>query len=48
MQSELRKLAADLRKQAAEEKQRKLVKCAQVLRGAVGLGILKKKLGRVS
>ena len=48
MQAELRKLAAALRKQAAEEKQRKFVKCAQVVRGYVGLGILKRKLGRTS
>jgi len=48
MQTELRKLAAALRKHAAEEQERKFIKCAQVVRGFVGLGILKKKLGRAS
>ena len=46
LSDELRKLASDLRKSAAEDKQRKLVKTAQVVRGATGLGILAKKLGR--
>jgi hypothetical protein len=48
MQNELRKLAAELRKCAADEKQQKFVKCAQVIRSYVGLGILKKKLGKAS
>jgi hypothetical protein len=43
---DLRKLAADLRKEAAEDKTRKLVKTAQIIRGATGLGLLAKKLGR--
>lgn len=46
MQSELRKLAALLRQKTAEDKQRKLVKCAQIVRGHVGLAILRKKLGK--
>lgn len=46
MQDELRKLAAQLRQKDAEEKQRKFVKCAQIVRGQVGLAILAKKLGR--
>lgn len=46
--NDLRKLAADLRKEAAEDDQRKLVKTAQVIRGATGLGLLAKKLGRTS
>lgn len=48
MQDELRKLAALLRKEAAEAKKRKFIKCAQVVRGFVGLGILQRKLGRTS
>jgi hypothetical protein len=48
MQDELRKVAALLRQKAAEEKQRKFVKCAQIVRGHVGLAILRKKLGRSS
>jgi hypothetical protein len=48
MQNELRKLAAALRKEGAKAKERKFVKCAQVVRGFVGLGILKRKLGRNS
>lgn len=45
MQSELRKLAAWLRKQASAQKTRKIVKCAQVLQAAAALGILRRKLG---
>jgi hypothetical protein len=48
MQDELRKVAALLREKVAEEKQRKFIKCAQVVRGHVGLAILRKKLGRPS
>lgn len=47
MQDELRKIAALLRQKAAEEKQHKLIKCAQIVRGCVGLAILQKKLGRL-
>lgn len=46
MQEELRKLAQVLRQQAAEVEKRKLEKCAQILRGCVGLTLLKHKLGR--
>lgn len=48
MQAELRKLAALLREKNAEDKRNKLVKCAQIVRGHVGLAILRKKLGRTS
>ena len=46
--AELRKLATLLRAKVAEDKQRKFIKCAQIVRGHVGLAILRKKLGRSS
>jgi len=46
MQNELRKLAEALRKEAGEHDKRKLVKCAELIRGSVGLTLLKRKLGR--
>lgn len=46
MQEELRKLAAELRKEAVAYEQRKMVKCAELIRGSVGLTLLKRKLGR--
>jgi len=46
MQDELRKLAEVIRQQAAEYEKRKLIKCAQILRGTIGLNLLKRKLGR--
>jgi len=46
MQSDLRKLAQYLRQKATEYEQQKLVKCAQVIRGVIGLKILERKLGR--
>jgi len=44
MKEDLLKLAALLRKQADEYDQRKMLKCAQVIRCTVGLSLLKKKL----
>jgi hypothetical protein len=46
MQDDLRKLAQALREKAAEYEQRKLVKCAQVIQGTLGLSILQRKIGR--
>ena len=46
MQKELRKLAELLRQKADEYDEKKLLKCAQVIRGSVGLTLLKRKLGR--
>jgi hypothetical protein len=46
MQNDLRKLAALLRKKAAQYDQQQTIKCAQIIRGAVGLTLLKRKLGR--
>jgi hypothetical protein len=48
MQDELRKLAAAVREEKVKAQERKFIKCAQVIRGFVGLGILKRKLGRTS
>ena len=45
MQSELRKLAALLRKMSEEHKAKKLVKCAQVVQATTALAILKRKIG---
>lgn len=44
MKDELLKLAALLRQQAGEYEQRKMFKCAQIIRSTVGLTLLKKKL----
>lgn len=46
MQSELRKLAQILREKKAETVEKKLVKCAQIVRGHIGLAILRRKLGK--
>lgn len=46
MQDELRKLAQLIRHQAEEYEKRKLIKCAQIIRGSVALNLLKRKLGR--
>jgi len=48
MTAELRKLAQVLRQKADELEQQKLVKCAQIIRGARGLRLLQRKLGRNS
>lgn len=48
MYDDLRKLAAELRQKSAETRQTKLIKCAQIVRGHVGLAILRKKLGKTS
>lgn len=45
MQAELKKMAAHLRKIAAEQKQAKLVKCAQIAQALIGLTILRRKIG---
>ena len=45
MQNELRKMAEHLRKTAAEQKQTKMVKCAQVAQALIGLTTLRKKIG---
>ncbi len=44
MQAELRKMAAYLRKIAAEQKQTKLIKCAQVAQALIGLTTLCRKI----
>lgn len=46
MQTELRKLAAVLRKKADEYDQTKMVKCAQIINSAVALRLLASKIGR--
>lgn len=46
MQDELRKVAQELRRQADQYDQQKLVKTAKVLRASVGLTLLKRKIGR--
>jgi len=48
MNAELRKLAELLRAKADEYDQKKLVKCAQIVRSARGLKLLARKLGRNS
>lgn len=45
MQSELRKLAAHLRKLAKEREKTKLAKCAQAAQALIGLEILRRKIG---
>lgn len=45
MQTDLRKLAAYLRKLASEQKRTKLVKCAQAAQALIGLTILRRKIG---
>jgi len=45
MQANLKKMAAYLRKMAAEQKQTKLVKCARVAQALIGLTALRRKIG---
>lgn len=45
MQNELRKMAVHLRKVATEQKQTKLVKCAQIAQALIGLTTLRQKIG---
>lgn len=45
MQTELRKLAAELRKQGEEVATKKMIKSAQVLRAATALRLMSKKIG---
>ncbi len=40
----LKKLAADLREQAAQEERQRMVKCAQVLQAARALVLLQEKV----
>lgn len=44
MPSDIRQLAADLRKQAAEEDKARMVKCGQVLQAARALVLLREKV----
>lgn len=44
MTEELRKLAETLRQENARRAESKRVKCAQILKAAAGLGLLKTKL----
>lgn len=48
MSAEFRKLAEALRRAADEYEQKKLIKCAQIVRSARGLKLLARKLGRNS
>ena len=45
MRDELRKLANELRVLAEKNKTKKLTKCAQALRAAVALELLRRKVG---
>lgn len=45
MTEQLRKLAAMLRERAVQEEKRKLVKCAQAAQAALGLALLRQKIG---
>lgn len=45
MQNELRKIAKILREKADEHDKRIMIKCAEIIRGTVGLTLLKRKLG---
>jgi len=45
MTDQLRKLAALLREQAAKNEKKKLVKCAQAAQAALGLALLRQKIG---
>ena len=44
-QTELRKLAAGLRTLASDQKQSKIVKCAQAAQALIGLMTLRRKIG---
>jgi hypothetical protein len=46
MGDQLRKLAEKLRADADRLEQNKTVKCAQIIRGALGLRLLQRKIGR--
>lgn len=46
MGDQLRKLAQHLRAQADRLEQNKTVKCAQIIRGTIGLKLLQRKIGR--
>jgi len=45
IQSDLCKIADTLRKLASEQKQTKMIKCAQVAQALIGLMTLRRKLG---
>ncbi|MGD9209170.1 MAG: hypothetical protein PVI90_00265 [Desulfobacteraceae bacterium] len=45
MQEELRKIAKTLRDKAADRDKQIMIKCAEIIRGVVGLTLLKRKLG---
>lgn len=45
MTEQLRKLAALLRERAVQNEKRKLVKCAQAAQAALGLALLRQKIG---
>jgi hypothetical protein len=45
MIEQLRKLAAKLREQAARREKNKVVKCAQAAQAALGLELLRRKIG---
>lgn len=46
MQTELRKIAGLLRAHTKTAEAAKMVKCAQVVQAALGLELLRKKIGR--
>jgi len=48
MQSDLLKLASQLRESAQRDREEKFVKSAQVVRGLTALAMLARKLGRQS
>jgi len=45
MKDQLRKLAAKLREDAIKESERNTIKCAQIVQAAVGLEVLRQKIG---
>ena len=45
MQSELRKLAAQLREKAKKQRVEKTVKCAQVAQAVTALELMRRKIG---
>jgi len=45
MKDQLRKLAVRLREEAEKESKRDNVKCAQIVQAAVGLEVLRQKIG---
>jgi len=46
MTEQLKKLAAMLRKRAAQDETRKAVKCAQAAQATLGIALLRQKIGR--